>query len=116
MSKEEIKALIAAKIAGQGTMVDLGGALPTILDAIIDAIPEGGEKVTVLPGRYSEDSNTVVAYGGISAITKAFEVGIPVIEDEEKKQRYVVLSCDILYDGFCTILPTTLQIVPVGEE
>lgn len=25
MSKEEIKALVASKIAGQGTMVDLGG-------------------------------------------------------------------------------------------
>lgn len=42
MSKEEIKALIAAKIAGQGTQVDLGGALPSILDAIVDALPEGG--------------------------------------------------------------------------
>ena len=38
MTPTEIKALIAAKIAGQGTMVDAGGALPAILDAIADAI------------------------------------------------------------------------------
>lgn len=42
MTKEEIKALINAKIAGQGTNVDGGGALATVLNEIIDAIPEGG--------------------------------------------------------------------------
>lgn len=42
MTKEEIKAAVAAKIAGQGSMVDISGALPAILDAIVDAIPEGG--------------------------------------------------------------------------
>lgn len=36
MTKEEIQALIDAKIAGQGTMVDVGGALPTILKEIVD--------------------------------------------------------------------------------
>lgn len=39
MTKEGIKALVVAKIAGQGSMVDIGGALPAILDAIIDLIP-----------------------------------------------------------------------------
>jgi hypothetical protein len=43
MTKEEIKAKIQATIAGQGSAVDIGGQLPTILDAIIDLIPEGGE-------------------------------------------------------------------------
>lgn len=42
MTKQEIKDLVLAKIAGQGTQVDLGGALPSILDAIVDALPEGG--------------------------------------------------------------------------
>lgn len=42
MTKEEIQALISAKVAGQGNQVDSGGALATILDAIVDAIPEGG--------------------------------------------------------------------------
>ena len=38
MTIAELKALVAAKIAGQGTMVDAGGALPTILDAIADLL------------------------------------------------------------------------------
>lgn len=38
MTAEQIKALISEKIAGQGSMVDAGGALPAILDAIVDAI------------------------------------------------------------------------------
>lgn len=42
MTTQEIKDLIASKIAGQGSMVDIGGALPTILKEIVDAIGEGG--------------------------------------------------------------------------
>lgn len=42
MTKQQIKDLVAAKIAGQGNQVDAGGALSSILDAIVDAIPEGG--------------------------------------------------------------------------
>lgn len=36
MTKQEIKDLIAAKIAGQGSAVDVGGALPVILNAMLD--------------------------------------------------------------------------------
>lgn len=42
MTKQEIKDLVALKIAGQGSAVDAGSALPQILDAIVDAIGEGG--------------------------------------------------------------------------
>lgn len=42
LTKEQIVALINAKIAGQGSAVDVGGALPAILKGIIDVIPEGG--------------------------------------------------------------------------
>lgn len=41
MTKQEIKEAIAKGIAGQGTNVDGGGYLPKILEAIVDAIPEG---------------------------------------------------------------------------
>ena len=40
MTPEQIKALIAAKIAGQGNQVDIAGALPTILNEIVDAIAD----------------------------------------------------------------------------
>lgn len=36
MTKEEIQALINAKIAGQGSAIDAGGALPTILSEILE--------------------------------------------------------------------------------
>ena len=36
MTKEEIQALIDAKIAGQGSAVDVGGALPAILSEILN--------------------------------------------------------------------------------
>ena len=42
MTTEEIKNLIDQKIAGQGTMVDVGGALPTILKEIVDMAGQGG--------------------------------------------------------------------------
>ena len=37
MTKKEIQALIDAKIAGQGSAVDVGGALPAILHEILEA-------------------------------------------------------------------------------
>ena len=40
MDAQQIKDLIQSKIAGQGTMVDAGGGLPTILNAIVDLISD----------------------------------------------------------------------------
>lgn len=49
MTKEEIFALIDAKIAGQGTAVDAGGALPAILKAAIGgAMPIEVADITAL--------------------------------------------------------------------
>lgn len=49
MTKQEIKEAIAKGIAGQGTNVDGGGYLPKILEAIVDAIPEGASPVAPEP-------------------------------------------------------------------
>lgn len=38
MNAQEIRSLIEQKIAGQGTNVDAGGALPAILEALVDAV------------------------------------------------------------------------------
>lgn len=40
MTKQEIKALVASKIEGQGNQVDLGSALSAILGEILDRVPE----------------------------------------------------------------------------
>lgn len=43
MTKEEIKAMIAQKIEGQGTNLDAASVLPTILNYLVDntGVPEG---------------------------------------------------------------------------
>lgn len=43
MTKEELKALVSAKIVGQGNQVDVGSTLPLVLNEIIDKIVEGGD-------------------------------------------------------------------------
>lgn len=48
MTPEEIKTLIDQKIAGQGTMVDVGGALPTILKEIVDMAGQGGGSTPIV--------------------------------------------------------------------
>lgn len=56
MTKQEIKDLVAAKIAGQGSQVDIGGALADILSGIVDAIPEGGGDNPIILEGQNDDS------------------------------------------------------------
>lgn len=42
MTTQQIKDLIAQTIAGQGNQVDSGGKLAEILNAIVDAVEQGG--------------------------------------------------------------------------
>lgn len=57
MTKDEIKAIVAEKIAGHGSAIDAASVLPTILDAIIDIIPSGGssQQITMIFGDSFED-------------------------------------------------------------
>lgn len=49
MKKEELLALINAKIAGQGSAIDIGGALPIILSVLAEAAtPIEVEDITAL--------------------------------------------------------------------
>lgn len=51
MTQSEIMALINAKIAGQGSAVDIGGALPAILSALAAAAaPIEVDNITALTG------------------------------------------------------------------
>lgn len=74
MTKDEIRALISAKVAGQGDQVDAGGALAQILDGIVDAIPEpvsvpdwvAGVPVIEGIGQISEeDYNRIIKWGAV---------------------------------------------------
>lgn len=44
MTTQEIKDLVAAKIAGQGNQVDLGNALSDIINSLCDLIDAGGKE------------------------------------------------------------------------
>lgn len=41
MTKQQLKALVAANIAGQGNQVDVGSTLPTVFNEIIDKLQDG---------------------------------------------------------------------------
>lgn len=53
MDKNQLKQLISERIAGQGSQVDIGGALPIILDAIINSI----STATIIDCSYSLGSS-----------------------------------------------------------
>lgn len=48
MTTTEIKALVAAKIAGQGTMLDVGNALPSVINSLCDLVDILSAKVKAL--------------------------------------------------------------------
>ena len=53
MTTQEIKDLIASKIAGQGSAVDAGSALPEILNGIVDLMAAPSRMIKPLSIRYS---------------------------------------------------------------
>lgn len=87
MTKEEIKALVSAKVAGQGNQVDISGALGTILDAIVDAIPEGGGDSLVIHANVNDISNAsksqFAQFLGVSEkdVDNIFAAKVPSIYD-----------------------------------
>lgn len=48
MTKEQIQALIDAKIAGQGSAIDIGGALPAILGGILELASGASKPVEII--------------------------------------------------------------------
>lgn len=82
MTKDEIKALVSEKLAGQGNQVDLGNALPIIIDAILAIIPEdvdlpiatstqlGGVKIG--DGISVAEDGTISSQGGGEALPVIF--------------------------------------------
>lgn len=75
MTTQEIKDLIASKIAGQGSAVDAGSALPEILNGIVDAIAAIPEVQSV----YLKTTRTfdqLVAQGEMSVTSMASYMGV----------------------------------------
>lgn len=64
MIKKEILALIAAKIAGQGSQVDIGGAIPQILEGIVGLVDDVQERLIDLAAQqylifYAEEDGVI---------------------------------------------------------
>lgn len=87
MNKEQIQALIDAKIAGQGSAVDIGGALPAILSALASAAaPIEVDDITALTGEQLD----------------ALEIGAKVAKKTgTAKHLYVVSYKDAENGGLC---------------
>lgn len=87
MTQSELVALINAKIAGQGSAVDIGGALPAILSALAStAAPIEVDDITALTG----------------AQLDALEIGAKVAKKTgTAKHLYVVSYKDAENGGLC---------------
>lgn len=87
MTQSELMALINAKIAGQGSAVDAGGALPAILSALAAAAaPIEVDDITALTG----------------AQLDALEIGAKVAKKTgTAKHLYVVSNKDAENGGLC---------------
>ena len=106
MTKEEIKALVAAKIAGQGSAIDAASVLPTILDAIVDAIPEVTPAPTpaeMLDALTLKSSLDLPVWGG-SDMTKAEASELMGISEDDLDNLFSGAFLRIMFeDKFTTI-------------
>ena len=112
MTKEQVKAEVLAKISGQGNQVDSGGALATILDAIVDLIPEGGgnEPLVIEIGTVEANAlNTISVSAETFAEMKASFGNRPIIIKAEFMGEFELLvsgysagsEADAVPEGFC---------------
>ena len=86
MTSEEIKNLIATKIAGQGNQIDSGGALSDILDAIVD-MATGAEPLIIGGDEVVSFDGTSIALSTsekMQELKDAFLANRPVYIDAEK--------------------------------
>lgn len=105
MTKEELIALVDAKITGQGSAVDAGGALPEILKGLIELIPEGGS----IPVASADTLGGVKVGKGLSATPEG------VLSTEEPLQVYGELEKDGVGNMSGVFRPTPGQSVTSYE-
>ena len=87
MTKQEIIAEINAKIAGQGTNIDAGSALPGILQGIIDLIPDAPTP-QVQANLLETDNKKPDFIKGPSILNVDREMPDALIEDMENVMKY----------------------------
>lgn len=95
MNAQEIRSLIEQKIAGQGTNVDAGGALPAILEALVDAI-EQSKPVEILLGESFEAETKAAAAEklqiSVSQLDDLIEGKYLIVRDKLTSTSYLCLG------------------------
>lgn len=84
MTKEELKALVSSKIAGQGNAVDVSGSLPTILNELIDNMGGG-------------DAPSVIDLGEVEESEDGTDVTDKIPAGYKPKSGDAIKSDDIIY-------------------
>lgn len=87
MTKQEIIDAIEKGIEGQGTMVDLGGVLPKVLKAIVDALPEGGASPIAPEPAIAINAQTMAS---VTVEKAATSLGITVDEVRSLPKQLVI--------------------------
>lgn len=99
MTKEEIKALIAEKISGQGTAVDVGGALALILNELADA-GGGSAEIPVSELEYNDEDSIYVYKSGkthaeaMEILTSFGLLYIKAVSEADGAEYYGLASCN----------------------
>lgn len=103
MTKEQILALVASKIKGQGNQIDIGGALPEVLQGILDLIPPAPETALLIQ---SENNTTVGGYQvpslTVEQVTQAYNAVAGgrgcIITDKDETMHVYANQADHLND------------------
>lgn len=125
MTPEEIKNLIDQKIAGQGTMVDVGGALPTILKEIVDMASQGGGggdiKPIILSALPTQEITTQAELDAIGLTREEINAALlgkrsgVVINTESFADFFTITSVRTLGNDFVTISFCVME-YPEGDS
>lgn len=99
MTQQEIQALINAKIAGQGSAVDVGGALPQILSGILE-VAQAAQKPKLEIETATEDTT-------VEQVLALLEINgkHPTLEDLFNLEVGTVVSSD----GYGEMIAATIQ-------
>ena len=118
MTTQQIKDLIASKIAGQGNQVDSGGALSTILDAIVDAVADATKplvvKMTGDPSDFTVLDNQPTFFEAFDAFTKGQTVIIDIIEEEGGD--HTIMEVVSVYENPGNATPYLMVIYGVDDQ
>ena len=120
MTTQEIKAIIAEKIAGQGNQVDIGGALAEVLTAIVEKMPESELIVdlSAFPQGVSDITNELKEKLKNSLAVRYGDYGILPKNDQITKNGIVMglLTGQAEDDGFGDFYPYSFGHIMVGSD